>query len=818
VDLLGKKRRSERRRCEKLREAGFDAPFYVEAIGTSVVGAMDPVLHYHRVGWKRGIDPTPWFSVSGYLERYPDVRVLGVDPFLHFAEHGKAEERNPAPFLTRDPHIELIGGSSPSADHASPAHAHPPAPAPAAPTPQPEPAATAWVRGDHRADGRSEWVSYAQLRMRANQVAGQAGAPAPDILDFTVALSGSELAAHVNGLRLGKASKAAGTPLVSIVIPCWEEAAVSAEAFHSVFAESETVSVEVVVVNNGSRDPFFAAISDHPDLVWVEFEKNVGFGPACNAGVERASGEYILLLNNDAQLAPGSIQAMVNAFATDDRIAVVGPKIISFDGRLQEAGTIIKADGTGQLIGFAASPDEPRFNYPRCVEHLSAAAVVIRRDVFLAEGGFDPAYAPAYCEDADLSLKLRAKGYRLFYEPKALVAHHLSKSTASSGKKQLLRRNRATLLRRWASELTNFDIRTIAFYLPQYHPIPENDRWWGKGFTEWTNLTKSEPKFAGHRQPRRPADLGYYDLRATEVMEQQAALAKRYGVSGFCYYYYRFGDKRLLETPIEKMLATGRPDFPFCICWANENWSRRWDGEDQDILMAQSYEENDAIGFAEDVARFFKSKNYITIEGKPLVLIYRLQEIPNPRRYIQVCRNSWKRHGFPEVVVAMVESFELSASPKPPQTFGADLTVEFPAHGMVHDPAISVHRTDADWHGNAHDYRELANAFVSRQEVGFSRCRSVLVGWDTTPRHPTKSFVLQNANPGAFQAWLEWTYQRTREQNFGDERLVFINAWNEWCEGSYLEPDTDFGHGYLQAVRNAQETVALGKECFVEVA
>lgn len=758
----------------------FDLDFYQQQLGHNKIGFEDAVSHYLNVGFSQGFDPHPDFSSVDYLQDHHDVAVAGVNPYFHFLFRGKEEEETRA--------------SKPSR----------------------------LAMNDGVADGKSEWRNYDLVSSKGMAAAG-AGEPDLDLLDFTVTLTGLDIAKEV--LKAGlKRSQKSKKPDVSVVIPCWNEATVTAECLLSLFNCSDEANIEIVLVNNGSSDSFYKAIKGHPDIKQVDLPTNQGFGPASNIGVEQASGRLVLLLNNDTQLAPGTISALTKAIQADPKVGAVGPKVVSFDGRLQEAGAILNSNGTGRLIGFACAPDDPRFSYSRYVEHLSAACILMRRDEFLQLGGFDPVFAPAYCEDADLSLKLRTKGFRLQYLSEGLVAHHLSKTTAGKesekaigSKAKLLSRNRNTLVKRWSAELSKFDIRTIAFYLPQYHPIPENDLWWGKGFTEWRNLTKAKPNFVGHRQPRLPADLGYYDLRVPEVMEQQAMLARRYGVSGFCYYYYRFGEKRLLEAPLERMIKTGSPDFPFCLCWANENWSRRWDGMDEDLLMEQKYGENDAVGFAEDIVRYFKNENYITVDGKPLILFYRLQEIPNPKRYLAVCRNVWKTAGFADVMVAMVESFELSAGPRNPADFGADVTVEFPAHGMVHDPAQNVRRTNANWVGKAHDYRELCNAFMSRKEAGFKRFRSVLVGWDTTPRHPDKSLVLRNSTPGAFQAWLEWTYQRTREQNYGEERLVFINAWNEWCEGSYLEPDLEFGHSYLQAVKNAQESLVTEGAAFVEI-
>lgn len=877
---------------ETLTSAGFDKDYYVLQEGVADLGGLDPAQHYHQIGWRRGLNPSSWFCIQSYLSDNPDVAYSGMDPFLHYARHGKAEGRTVRAVTaagasrglqvpqTRSPedvscikdacssdapasdletirasldedfyrsqlqlnelevvdaaeHYLTIGhdqGLDPAPDFSTRAYLADHRDVALA-------GANAFVhylrrgaeeqrvtrssdairRMSHSGDDRADWADYDLVRQRGNSRLNS-GEPRTDLLDFTVALTGTDLARTLNRERLRKRG---GSPLVSVVIPAWNEEIVTAECLMSLFRCSDECAIEIILIDNGSRDTLYGQLTDHPDLQVISLPENIGFGPASNLGASKASGQYVLFLNNDAQLAPGALMALIGVLEDDAQAAAAGPMIVSFDGRLQEAGAYIRSDGVGHLIGFGDDPETPRYRYRRKVEHLSGAAILFRRDVFGSSGGFDDAFAPAYCEDADLSLRLRRAGHHLVYEPKALVAHHLSKSTVKKGddgrqleKLRLVSRNRAKLVERWADDLLNFDIRTIAFYLPQYHPIPQNDLWWGKGFTDWRNLSRAQAKFTGHRQPRIPADLGYYDLRLPQVMEQQAALARRYGVTGFCYYYYRFGEQRVLETPLEEMLRTGRPDFPFCLCWANENWSRRWDGMDADILLEQKYSENDAVGFAEDSARYFQSGSYITVDGKPLILIYRLQEIPTPKRYLEICRNVWARLGFLDVVVGMVESFELSAAPQPPENYGADITIEFPAHGMVHDPAIQVRRLDSNWVGNAHDYRELARAFMTREEVGFKRIRSVLVGWDTTPRHPNRSLVLEHSSPGALQAWLEWTYQRTREQNYGDERLVFINAWNEWCEGSYLEPDLDYGHGFLQAVKNAQETVSTGVRCF----
>ena len=597
---------------------------------------------------------------------------------------------------------------------------------------------------------------------------------------------------------------------VSIIIPCFNQAAYTLECLLSL-AEiehtEERCHIEVIIVDNASGEAAYSDISTIENLIYIRNDTNKGFGEACNIGAQKARGQYIFFLNNDAQVAPDAIQRLLVAITSDQSIGIVGPKVLSFDGRLQEAGCLLNEDGTATLIGFGRNHRLPRFNYRRAVEYVSAVALLISKELFFKHGGFDQIFAPGYCEDSDLCLKVRAGGKDVLYVPEALVVHHMSKTSLAIGgpeeKTRLAIRNSQRFVERWQSRLSQSDIRMIAFYLPQYHPIPENDKWWGEGFTDWANLTKTKPSYLGHRQPREPADLGYYDLRAIEVMDAQARLAEKYGIYGFCYYYYSFKGRRLLELPLERVLATGRPDIPFCVCWANENWTRRWDGLESEILIGQEYNDESDLIVIKDLVRYFEHPRYIKVNDRPIVLVYRVGNLPFFRRTSQIWRNYARSCGVGEVCIALVESFELSSKPRNPTDFGCDITVEFPPHEMAKDRAIEVVKIDPEYSGQVHDYRLLAGQYMTRDEPAFKRIRTLLVGWDNTPRRRQGSSVLEYSTPGAFQAWAEWTIRRTLEQNVGDERLIFINAWNEWCEGSYLEPDNFYGHAYLQALRNA---------------
>jgi hypothetical protein len=222
-------------------------------------------------------------------------------------------------------------------------------------------------------------------------------------------------------------------------------------------------------------------------------------------------------------------------------------------------------------------------------------------------------------------------------------------------------------------------IRLLAFYLPQFHPVPENDSWWGKGFTEWTNVVKARPLFRAHHQPHLPSDLGFYDLRLREAREAQAAMAQSYGVTGFCYYHYWFHGRRLLNRPFDEVLSSGRPDFPFCLCWANENWTRRWDGAEHEVLLQQRYSAEDDRAHIEHLLSAFADSRYIRVDGKPLFLVYRTELLPDPARTAEIWRTSALTAGIGDLYLARVENFIPDVDPK---TIGFDAAVESGANGL----------------------------------------------------------------------------------------------------------------------------------------
>ncbi len=352
---------------------------------------------------------------------------------------------------------------------------------------------------------------------------------------------------------------------------------------------------------------------------------------------------------------------------------------------------------------------------------------------------------------------------------------------------------------------TNLDngdisIRTIAFYLPQFHPIPENDQWWGKGFTEWRNVTKAIPLFENHYQPHLPSDLGFYDLRLPEILEEQAKLAQRYGIHGFCYYYYWFNGRRLLEKPINNMLKSGKPDFPFCLCWANENWTRRWDGSESEILMEQTYDETNSYQIIHDLLPSLLDRRYIRINNKPLLLVYRTDIVPNVNNMLNIWRLEAKKAGLIDLYLVRVESF-YTCNPK---DIGFDAACEFPPH-TIYAPNFSSEeiKIPSDFRGNVKDYKLFANAWINRPIPPYKLFRSIMPSWDNTARRGYHATIFVNSSPLIYKNWLEKLVNHTLLNFDGDERLIFINAWNEWAEGCHLEPDIRYGHQFLEATQQA---------------
>lgn len=357
--------------------------------------------------------------------------------------------------------------------------------------------------------------------------------------------------------------------------------------------------------------------------------------------------------------------------------------------------------------------------------------------------------------------------------------------------------------------------RLIAINLPQFHPFKENDEWWGKGFTEWTNVIKAKPRFKGHYQPHLPSETGFYDLRKPEMRQMQADMAKKYGIYGFCYYHYWFNGKRLMEQPVNEILASGQPNFPFMLCWANENWTRAWDGGNKEILIEQHYTKEDDIAHMEFLCqKIFSDSRYIRINNRPFFVVYRPELIPQIKETVKIWRETAAKHGF-ELYLGFMRADTVSRQMLIDSGF--DISIDFQPHFILprkwwldFNTLVNCFRRrflkkvpikPVLW-----DYKKYTQKACSDLECKkIKEFPGIVPCWDNSPRRIGREFfALKNSNPQLYGQWLSYILKHftpfSKEENF-----IFINAWNEWAEGCHLEPDQKWERAYLEATKKALE-------------
>jgi len=361
-------------------------------------------------------------------------------------------------------------------------------------------------------------------------------------------------------------------------------------------------------------------------------------------------------------------------------------------------------------------------------------------------------------------------------------------------------------------------VRIICYYLPQFHPIPENDLWWGKGFTEWTNVTKARPLFPGHYQPRLPSDLGFYDLRVPEVRIAQAEMAKYYGIEGFCYWHYWFAGKRLLERPFQEVLKTGEPDFPFCLGWANESWTGIWHGLSDKVLMEQTYpgpKDEESHFYANLEA--FHDKRYITIEGKPIFYVYKPHNLPEAKRFVDHWNTLAIKTGL-KGIYFIGEDHTLTWNPI---ENGFDASVPHLGTGfykliMIHKKFIKIFKKIR--YDYMYKYLHVPNIFPYKNFIihgsadlskDFLQYPCALANWDNTPRSGRRGYILSNSTPDLFKVYLQIITKQVSDREL-DRRIIFIKSWNEWAEGNYLEPDQKYGSQFLQVIKEVLDNFESG--------
>lgn len=348
--------------------------------------------------------------------------------------------------------------------------------------------------------------------------------------------------------------------------------------------------------------------------------------------------------------------------------------------------------------------------------------------------------------------------------------------------------------------------RAIAFYLPQFHPVPENDSWWGKGFTEWTNVTKAKPLFRNHYQPILPADLGFYDLRLPESRQAQANLARSHGIEAFCYYHYWFDGRRILEQPFNEVLESGKPDFPFCLCWANESWTGVWHGAPNSILIQQTYPGmEDHRRHFEFLLTAFKDRRYVRIDNKPVFVIYRPWEIPNLSDVTKLWRGLAIENGLPSLYFIAHQNANFNAWAPDPDSFDACTSVALPQRRPYISwktplTKLKFRLQQLLRRPTIYRYKDVLKAITQEERkllVPHHPC--VVPNWDNTARSGINGLVLQGSTPELFRKQLRLALTQVVDTP-GNDKLIFIKSWNEWAEGNILEPDRRFGLGFLKVL------------------
>ena len=748
------------------RSGLFDRAFYLKQIKRS---STHPIIHYLRIGANAGRNPHPLFDTKWYLTMNPDVAAAGVNPLLHFLRYGAAEGRAPHPlfdtawYLRTNPDV-LASGVNPLVHYLA--------------------------RGP--LERRSPHPLFDAQPGLANQdigARGEAAASAPDL---------SELRALERRGRIAI--------VVHVFYPdLWDEMRQAIGKVDELFDLFVSLTIGV---SDQMRAPVKRAYPDayifeHPNigrdiapfLALLRSGALFKYELVCKLHTKRGQRQReanVQIPVGDAWRrrlidgilgSPGHVRRIIDAFRKDQDLGMVVADGNIFRGHQYW-------DGNERILAkllprIAISPDV------RALGFAAGSIFWIRPFV--------------------LRSLLGAKLELQDFEPEPLAADGclphavervFSLICAEAGMKVAeLSRLEAAEDRR-SQPASKVDV--VAFYLPQFHPIPENDGWWGAGFTEWTNVARAKPAFPGHRQPRLPADLGFYDLRLAEVREQQAGFARAYGVSAFCYYYYWFNGRRILERPLNEVQRTGKPGFPFMICWANEPWTRNWDGLSRDVLLAQTYDPGWIESFADDVAPLLLDRRYFRLDGRPMLLIYRIGHIPDAREAARALRAALGERGVAEahIAAAWTHFQDDGVLPANPEDLGLDAYFEFPPHRLRSYACVGA-EAGADFRGRMYDYNRTVGAALSDLEepVLGRRHRAVMLGWDNTARMGLRSHIFHGATPANFRRWLRGAVAHERRQK-GD-RVVFVNAWNEWAEGAYLEPDSDFGLGWLEAVASA---------------
>lgn len=801
----------QRRIGARLVQSGlFDPAYYLAANPDVEAAGIDPLSHFLSTGWRERRDPSPGFSVRGYLARYEDVRESGMNPLLHYLLHGRRE-------------------------------------------------------GRLAVSGSGELVHFPRRQTRAGKALDLLGAMARDPgLAIGIARKSRQI-----GLRRAAALAWAAAVPPEPVPP---DATRAPEGPEDELIEAFGI-VPYCINPHLQQDPAVPPLrlAVHLHLYYEEMtERCIGYLRNIPARFDlfvsvpegRDTGALSRRL---AEALPEAGEVVVEAVPNRGRdiaplIVQFGPRLLRYDAvahfhtkksphRTSYATWFERImdtlcgsrSGVTQILDLLARDAKtvyPAGNKTPVADNGWSENQAMAAELLAAQGleGIEDLprvefpqgsmfWARAASLSRLLSLKLRFEDFpEEPIPPDGTLAHALERLILVLGRSEPGRNYRleAPGLSReggplfeaqhdFSGEIVHDTVKVLAYYLPQFHPTPENSAWHGEGFTEWYKVRGAHPLFQGHYQQHVPhPDLGYYHLDSPAQLQRQAEMMHKAGVHGMIFYHYWFSGRLILEKPAEMLLGAPEVAMPFCFCWANENWTRRWDGNEQEILLGQNYSPEDARAFIRHLIPFFRDGRYIKVDGRPLLFVYRPSSIPAGQDYVGIWRRECEAAGLRAPYVVAV----LTRGAASPADHGMDAGAERVLHDWLGAAARDIRGALRPYwpvNGSVLDYRDVANHYM-RQTLprDVPLFRSLVPAWDNTARYGSEAFMLHHFSTEVMQRWMEHLVGDAERHLPADRRFVIVNAWNEWAEGAHLEPDMRFGYGYLNAIGRALSGRAFG--------
>ncbi|URQ76408.1 MAG: glycoside hydrolase family 99-like domain-containing protein [Candidatus Ochrobactrum gambitense] len=609
---------------------------------------------------------------------------------------------------------------------------------------------------------------------------------------------------------------------------------------------------KIILVDDGSdqetRRILSNFASEQRKIIIIRNETAVRYTKAANCGLTVSDADIVTLLNSDTIVPENWAIRTQTKFLNNPELGVLGPlsNAASYQSVPAFQSTSTQTAINELPVGISAQDVD---NFCAYVSHDHAVSYVpivhgfcftLSRRCLNEVGSFDEELFPnGYGEETDYCFRASDAGFALGVATDIYVFHSKSKSYESELRIDLMRFGWEQLVERYGARrlkeaikhmelqprfdavrqavrkryyanvetpLTSHKIKVSAFYLPQFHPIDVNNENWGEGFTEWFNVVRAKPRFPGHQQPKLPGALGFYDLRLSDTHKQQIDLALQYGVDNFCMYYYRFGKKRLMEKPSKVFSGIDQSSVTYCLCWANESWTRAWDGATSDVILEQTYDHDTLHGLVADICDCIEAGSYQMIDGRPVFMIYQVAAIPNYAEFLAEIKSLIRAKTGLTLIIGSVFSLQF----KEEHLEHVDFVVQFPPHRIVRSaaritiPANKVNPYEPGRNDYYESYECVMDTALNPDNLLPKMLMGVCPDWDNTPRRQTNAHTLVGSSPELFRKWVSsckaMTLERFERGEIGYP-MIFVNAWNEWAEGAVLEPSSDYGYDYLNALQ-----------------